>query len=220
MKTTVAPSAPAPTTVHGPMIQPMSVAKRTRSPGSQVGLVRGLARDREQERRPGRGARPSAGPVVPEVYARRYGASLSTSSGGELAGRVGDELVPVVVAPGGHRRVDAEPAPDDDVLDRRRLGERLVGDLLHRHRRAPAERGVRRDRAPSRPRPRAARRSPARRSRRRSAPGSRRCARTRATRSRPAATSAGTSRPRRPRRRRARRAPRRAASPRARARSS
>ena len=33
MKTTVAPSAPEPTTVQGPMIQPMSVAKRTRSPG-------------------------------------------------------------------------------------------------------------------------------------------------------------------------------------------
>ncbi len=32
MKTIVAPSAPAPTTVHGPMIQPMSVANRTRSP--------------------------------------------------------------------------------------------------------------------------------------------------------------------------------------------
>ena len=31
MKTVVAPSAPAPTTVHGPMIQPISVAKRTRS---------------------------------------------------------------------------------------------------------------------------------------------------------------------------------------------
>src|SRR6185436_1624706 len=32
MYTTDAPSAPAPTTVQGPMIQPMSVAKRTRSP--------------------------------------------------------------------------------------------------------------------------------------------------------------------------------------------
>ena len=31
-KTIVAPSAPAPTTVHGPMIQPMSVAKWTTSP--------------------------------------------------------------------------------------------------------------------------------------------------------------------------------------------
>ena len=32
-KTTVAPTAPPPTTVHGPMIQPMSVAKWMRSPG-------------------------------------------------------------------------------------------------------------------------------------------------------------------------------------------
>src|SRR6266852_3986160 len=31
--TIVAPDAPPPTTVHGPMIQPMSVAKRMRSPG-------------------------------------------------------------------------------------------------------------------------------------------------------------------------------------------
>src|SRR5438552_8215842 len=31
--TTVAPQAPPPTTVHGPMIQPMSVAKWMRSPG-------------------------------------------------------------------------------------------------------------------------------------------------------------------------------------------
>src|SRR5438093_422727 len=31
--TTVAPHAPPPTTVHGPMIQPMSVAKWMRSPG-------------------------------------------------------------------------------------------------------------------------------------------------------------------------------------------
>src|SRR4029078_7995338 len=31
-KTIVPPSAPTPTTVHGPMIQPMSVAKRRTSP--------------------------------------------------------------------------------------------------------------------------------------------------------------------------------------------
>ena len=33
MKTSEQPSAPPPTTVHGPMIQPMSVAKRMTSPG-------------------------------------------------------------------------------------------------------------------------------------------------------------------------------------------
>ncbi|MEM4781028.1 MAG: hypothetical protein QXG03_05650, partial [Halalkalicoccus sp.] len=33
MKTTVAPHAMPPTTVHGPMIQPMSVENSTRSPG-------------------------------------------------------------------------------------------------------------------------------------------------------------------------------------------
>ena len=39
----------APTTVHGPMIQPMSVAKWTRSPALHVGLVGDLARDRDEE---------------------------------------------------------------------------------------------------------------------------------------------------------------------------
>ena len=33
MKTSVAPTAPPPTTVHGPMIQPMSVENRIVSPG-------------------------------------------------------------------------------------------------------------------------------------------------------------------------------------------
>ena len=93
--------------------------------------------------------------------------------------------------------------PFDDVLDRRRLPQRLVDRLAHRHARAAAVRPVGRDhdlRAgvlqplhDRRPR----------RSRRRSAPAPRRGGRTRARRPPPPATSAGRRRPGRPARRRA-----------------
>ena len=104
-KTIVAPSAPAPTTVHGPMIQPMSVAKWTTSPCVHVGLVGDLAGDRDEEaalhvddalRLAGR-----AGGVGQEV--RRLRVDLERR---QLARAVGDELV---------------HGASDDVLDRRRL---------------------------------------------------------------------------------------------------
>ena len=62
----------------------------------------------------------------------------------ELSRRARDELAPIVVASGRHRRLQAsQPPPDHDVLDGRRSGERLVGDLLHRNHRAASERAVR-----------------------------------------------------------------------------
>ena len=60
----------------------------------------------------------------------------------ELPGRLGNRLVPEDVAPSLHRNLAAEPSPDDDVLDRRRLLERLVHERLHRHLAAPAQRAV------------------------------------------------------------------------------
>ena len=48
-ETIVPPSAPTPTTVHGPMIQPMSVAKCMHVALVDVGLVGGFARDRDEE---------------------------------------------------------------------------------------------------------------------------------------------------------------------------
>ena len=50
----------------------------------------------------------------------RYGVSDSTSSGGQLARAARDEL---------------DHGARDDVLDRRRLAQRLLDDLEHRHRR-------------------------------------------------------------------------------------
>ena len=48
-KTSRHPSAPPPTTVHGPMIQPMSVAKRMTSSSCPRRLVGDLAGDRDEE---------------------------------------------------------------------------------------------------------------------------------------------------------------------------
>ncbi len=91
--TIVAPSAPAPTTVHGPMIHPMSVAKWTTSPALHVRLVADLARNRNEEaalnvhdpfRHAGRSRR-----VREQV--RRLRVDVERR---QLAGAVGDKLVP------------------------------------------------------------------------------------------------------------------------------
>ena len=58
---------------------------------------------------------------------------------------VDSELVPPVVAAGGHRHVVAGPLQDDDVLHGRRRRDRFVGRALERHRRAAAPRLVLRD---------------------------------------------------------------------------
>ena len=81
MNTAAAPSAPAPTTVHGPMIQPMSVANSMRSPARMSDWY---AASRAIERRnpPWTCRAPFGRPVVPDVYASRYGCSASTSTGG------------------------------------------------------------------------------------------------------------------------------------------
>ena len=61
----------------------------------------------------------------------------------ELARSVGDRLVPEDIAPRLHRDlVVSEPPPDDDVLDRGRVRQRLVDERLHRHLAAPAQRAV------------------------------------------------------------------------------
>ena len=110
------PSAPTPTTVHGPMIQPMSVAKCTTSPCVHVGLVGGLARDRDEEAaldvHDALGLAGRAGGVGEEV--RRLGVDLER---GQLAG----------------------PAVELERRERRRAraGEpaarRLLEDREHRH---------------------------------------------------------------------------------------
>ena len=65
-RTTVAPTAPPPVTVHGPMIQPMSVAKWIPLAAADVRLVGDLARDRDEEAAVDVTA-PFGRPVVPEV---------------------------------------------------------------------------------------------------------------------------------------------------------
>jgi hypothetical protein len=99
---------------------------------SRVGLVGDLARDRDQEaalhvehalRRAGRARR-----VGEQVRVLRFDLERR-----ELAGRVRNGLVPPDVTPRAHPRLPAAPPPDDDVLDRRRDGERLVDERLHRH---------------------------------------------------------------------------------------
>src|SRR6476469_975198 len=80
-KTTVPPSAPTPTTVHGPMIQPMSVAKCMTSP-SCTSAWYAASRAIETRNPPWTCTTPFGFPVVPDVYVSRYGCSESTSSGG------------------------------------------------------------------------------------------------------------------------------------------
>ena len=78
--TTVAPHAPPPTTVHGPMIQPMSVAKWMRSPGLTF-VWYATSRAIDTRKPPWTCSAPFGLPVVPDVYASRYGCSESTCFG-------------------------------------------------------------------------------------------------------------------------------------------
>ena len=84
-KTTVPPSAPTPTTVHGPMIQPMSVAKSIASP-SCTSAWYAASRAIETRKPPCTCTTPFGLPVVPEVYVNRYGVSASTCSAGSSPG--------------------------------------------------------------------------------------------------------------------------------------
>ena len=114
-------TAPAPTTVHGPMIQPMSVAKWTRSPRLDVGLVRDLARDRDEEAAVDvqRALRPAGRARRVREQVRVLRVDLPR---GQTPGRAGDELVPAAVAAERHRHVvELEAAPDDRVRHGRRL---------------------------------------------------------------------------------------------------
>ena len=64
---------------------------------------------------------------------------------GRAVALVGRDLVPPVVAALRHRHVVAGAAEDDDVLDARRVADRLVGRPLQRHGRAAPPRLVLRD---------------------------------------------------------------------------
>ena len=55
------------------------------------------------------------------------------------------QLVPGEVAPLRHRHIRPEPLQHDDVLDGRRLGDRLVRHRLHQRLTAPPQTAVRRD---------------------------------------------------------------------------
>src|SRR6266511_3399566 len=77
MKTSAHPIAPPPTTVQGPMIQPMSVANRITSPGCPSAWY-AASRAIETRKPPWTWSAPFGLPVVPDVYASRYGCSEST----------------------------------------------------------------------------------------------------------------------------------------------
>ena len=167
-KTSVAPSAPPPTTVHGPMIQPMSVTKWMRSSGPDVGLVAGLARDRDEE----------AALHVDDAL------RLAGRAGGvgEQVRRLGVDLERPAARPG-QSATSSSHGATTTCSTRRRLAARLLEDLEHRHLASRGASTVARvidDLRLASLRAAARRRAP--RSRRRSAPGPRRCARTRATR--------------------------------------
>ena len=70
LNTIVAPRAPAPTTVHGPMIQPMSVENSTRSPAWRSAWY-AASRAIETRNPPCTWTAPFGFPVVPDVYASR-----------------------------------------------------------------------------------------------------------------------------------------------------
>ena len=107
----------------------------------RVGLIGDLARDRDQEpaldvddpfRPPGR-----AGRVGEQV--RMLGVDLERLQRPGPLHHLGVEEVPAWR----HRDVvAAEPAPDDDVLDRGRLANGVVDDLLHRHLASASQRTV------------------------------------------------------------------------------
>ena len=110
--------------------------------------------------------------------------------GGAIGGCVRDEVVPPHVAAGLHLHRGVAAVEDDALLDRRRLGQRLIDVRLERHDLAapPAAVGGDDELATSRRCSGRRRRPP--RSRRRRPSASRRCGRRRAWRSPPPAPSA------------------------------
>ena len=129
----------------------------------------------------------------------RYGCSESTSSGGSSPGASATASSQQTSRPAcigasspPSRRHTTTCSTDGDSA------QRLVDERLHRHLAPAPQRPVRRHRPPSPRSAEAGPRSRAPRTPRRSAPAPRRDARTRATRWRPPATSAGRSRPRSP----------------------
>ena len=123
------------------MIQPMSVAKSTRSPAPQVGLVRGLTRDREQE-----AALDVEGALGTPGRARGVGQEIRSLAldldRSESPGFPRHDVLPPHVASRLHRAVDTGPPPHEDVLDVRRVSKSVVEDLLHRDEPAAAVRRV------------------------------------------------------------------------------
>ena len=215
MSTIVAPQAIPPTTVHGPMIQPMSVEKSTRSPRLRSAWY-AVSRTREEatvdvERALRATGRP--GRVRDEI--RRLAFDLCR---GKSPGFVGDDLVPPHVAAARHRAVHSRSPPDDDVLDRRRIGESGIEDFLHGYESPTAVRRIGRqhDLRGGVCEPRRDRRSREPREDRYLNGAD---VRTRARRRPPPVPSAGRFQPRRPPTRRAGEAPRQAVVPRARART-
>ena len=132
--TSVAPAAPAPTTTHGPMIQPMSVTHITRSSAWTSAWNARLLGDLHQEARRARGRRPSAGPSSPTCRSpswasrRRAPEARARGSGGRRASSQRWSR-PAAIGTSVPSR-----SHDDDVPDGRRVGHRVVGDRLHRHR--------------------------------------------------------------------------------------
>ena len=134
----VAPTAPPPTTVHGPMIQPMSVDEVDPLARVHVRLVGDLARDRDEE-----AAVDVDGALRPAGRARRVreqvGRLRVDLDRRQVAAGARGQLVPVAVAAEHHRRVlEPEPPPDDRVRrPSARRASASSSDLLHRARRWP-----------------------------------------------------------------------------------
>ena len=111
----------------------------------EVGLVgRPRARSRRGSR-PGRGARPSAGRSCPRCTRAGTAPPSRPRTGSTAPVRPATSSSQKTSRPGVIGDVRAEPPPHDDVLHGRHLAQRLVGDLLHRHDLAAAQRPVRRD---------------------------------------------------------------------------
>ena len=84
-------------------------------------------------------------PVEPDVYRMNSGCSLSKGSGGTDAGGVHRQLVPPVVTTVRPVDLEARPAIDDHVLERRAQGGGSVSVLFQGHDVAPAIPAVRGD---------------------------------------------------------------------------
>ena len=131
MKTTVAPQRHR--ADHGPRSHDPAHVRREEHAitGAEVGLVGGLARDREEEA------------ALDVQRALRLARSCPTCRRGGTAPRsrrrrprafpaVRRRRPPTTSRARRHRAVDAGPTPDEHALDARRVCERLVEYLLHR----------------------------------------------------------------------------------------